>query len=54
MSSARQYQAEALKMLSLTLVFMTETSITPDLQLMVALAVARKGHPKIRGICLEA
>jgi len=54
MSSARQYQAEALKMLSLTLVLMTETSITSDLQLMVELAVTQKGRPKIRGIYLEA
>jgi len=41
-------------MLSLTLMFITETSITPNLQLMVALAMARKGHPKIRKNCLEA
>jgi len=53
-SSSNTGLEETLKILSLTLMFMTETSSTPNLQLMVALAMAIKGRPKIIEICFEA
>jgi len=41
-------------MSSLTLMFMIKIFITPDLWLMVAIAMAKKGCPKIREIYLKA